>query len=149
MDNLNKLTLRRANKEDAPLTFEWRNSEVVRQHSFNSDAISWESHHHWFLNSLENASRVLLIAEKNNIPIGVLRFDIEGDETEVGIYLNPLFHGKGLGTLLLQLGSEWIRDNISTVKKIIAKVMPKNIGSHKAFLKSGFKEFYIAYEYKI
>src|SRR5438552_812493 len=101
-----EIMLRFATDMDAKDVFLWRNSPETRKYSFNSQAIKWEDHWQWFTNTLQQKDRFILIGEIQQEAIGVLRYDIHEEEAEVGIYLLPKLHGKGLGSHLLQVGNK-------------------------------------------
>jgi UDP-2,4-diacetamido-2,4,6-trideoxy-beta-L-altropyranose hydrolase len=133
------ITLRRATPEDCEATFHWRNDPSVRQHSINAAAIDRETHQRWFAKSLENPDRIILIGEVQGKPVGVLRYDLAGNQAAVSVYLVPGFAGKGFGTSLLIAGSDWMNQKYSTITTIEATVLHANVASRKAFEKAGYK----------
>ena len=143
------LILRQASSYDIEMISLWRNSPHARKYSFNTAEISWDNHQKWFRDTLQRKDRIIMIGELADTPIGVLRFELMKDEAEVSIYLDPNLYGKGLGTKLLQVGSEWLRANLPHIKRMTAKILQENIASKKAFLKAGFEEFYNIYHYDI
>jgi len=72
----NKLIFRFATKEDCELVFSWINDPLVRQNSYNSDTIPFETHKNWFLGKIENPDSFYLIFYFNNIPAGQVRLII-------------------------------------------------------------------------
>lgn len=142
-----EITLRAATINDASNLFEWRNAIETRRYSSNPNPIEIENHLRWLQHSLTLPNRRLLIAEHQNKPIGVLRFDIDSlDQAEISIYLVPGLAGKGWGTKILESGTEWVKDNLPQVKNLVAKILMENIGSQRAFEKAGFD--LSAYVYK-
>ena len=83
------------------------------------------------------------MALKDNTPCGTIRFDIDGEQAEIGIYIDPSFWGKGLGTQLLKLGESEIKKRVPNLKKIIAKIRVDNWASLKLFRKANYKENFV------
>lgn len=138
--------LRSAIEKDCESLFVWRNSEIIRQSSFNSDPIPWERHVEWFSNILSDPSKCLLIGEKANRPIGVLRYDLENGKADVSIYMVPGVIGQGLGTSLLKAGNKWLKLNKSKIKTVESQVQSFNKASHNLFNKAGFEDKFHTYQ---
>jgi UDP-2,4-diacetamido-2,4,6-trideoxy-beta-L-altropyranose hydrolase len=134
------LSLRRATIEDRESLFAWRNSEEVRARSFGSGTIAWADHVAWLERTLADPSRALLVGESEGAPVGVLRYDVRGDEAVVSIYMVPGRAGRGLGSRLLVHGTQWLRTAHPAVRRIRAEVQPDNAASRAAFLKAGYVE---------
>ena len=111
----------------------------MRQYSTDAAVIEWETHQQWFLNSLKNQDRAILIGEVQQKPVGVLRYDVSEGKAVVSVYLVPGCAGKGYGTLLLKTGSEWLGKNYAHITTVEAKILAINIASRKAFEKAGYK----------
>ena len=98
------LALRRATERDTPLLFEGRNAAHVRQWAFNRELIDWDNHVAWLASSLEHPQRLILIGDTPRGPVGMVRYDREGDSVEVSIYLFEGHAGVGWGQVLLASG---------------------------------------------
>jgi len=140
------ITLRMATVDDCKTIYKWRNAEETRRHFFDHGFIKWEDHCHWFENTIRNPGRVLLVGEFHDQEVGVLRYDNVGETAVVSAYLLPGIHGQGLGSQLLRVGSDWVKQNFSDVKKIRAEILFSNFPSKKAFEKAGYKENFSVYE---
>ena len=140
------LCLRPAVEADAERVYSWRNHPLVRRASLDTREIPWEEHLAWFRRALESAERRLLIAEQDESPVGVLRFDVKEEQAEISIYLDPGRTGQGLGTAMLRAGVEWARGKLQGVKVLSARIRPDNPGSLKAFEKAGFSESWRVYD---
>ena len=140
------IILRRATIEDCDAIYRWRNAEETRRHIFHPDPIPLESHIRWFRKLLEDANRVLLIGETAGEPVGVLRYDMQGSEALISVYLVPGTHGHGTGTHLIRSGSTWLKQYYPQIRSIKAEVMPTNITSRKAFINAGYKENMITFK---
>ena len=141
-----KITLRMATMDDCEAIYKWRNAEETRRHIFNSEPISLDKHRRWFMESLENPNRQILIAELHGRSAGVLRYDIDGRLAVISIYTVPGIKGYGIGTQIIRTGSDWLHRHFPDVHKIQAKVLPENVISKRAFVNAGYTEHHITYE---
>jgi UDP-2,4-diacetamido-2,4,6-trideoxy-beta-L-altropyranose hydrolase len=133
--------LRSAKSTDAVQVWNWANDPEVRQVSFNSDPIPWESHQPWFTRKLEDKSSVLLIACKleDDTPFGLIRFDLENAEAVVSVMLDSQSRGHGLGSRVLKRATQRIfaTREVTTVR---AYVKTDNPRSHRAFARAGYAD---------
>lgn len=134
------LKLRPATLDDAQLLFEGRNAEAVRRGSLETGVIDWSAHQNWLVASLSNARRLLLIAEADDGPVGVLRYDLHGVDAEVSIYLFEGRLGLGWGRALLARGEAFAADHWPQLKSLTAQVLPTNQPSLKVFREAGFTQ---------
>ena len=141
-----EITLRMATMDDCEAIYKWRNAEETRRHIFNPEQIRLNKHRIWFMESLKNTSRQILIAELHGRLVGVLRYDIDGRLAVISIYNVPGIKGYGIGTQIIRIGSDWLRRHFPDIHKIHAKVLPENVVSEKAFVNAGYTEHHIIYE---
>nr|WP_260525074.1 UDP-2,4-diacetamido-2,4,6-trideoxy-beta-L-altropyranose hydrolase [Pseudomonas sp. MWU16-30322] len=134
------LTLRAATLDDAHLLFDGRNAEAVRRWSLDTAAIEWPQHLNWLNASLRNPQRLLLIAEADDGPVGVLRYDLRGFEAEVSLYLLEGRFGLGWGRALLARGEAFVRARWPQLSAITAQVLPDNRPSLNVFRDAGFTQ---------
>lgn len=134
----NKLHLRRATKEDLMLYYKWANDPVTRSNSFNKDFISLESHISWFENMLKKDTSVLYVLVVDNACLGSIRFDMNGQNALLSYSIDKNYRGKGLGTVILELGIRQICKDFPTIKKINGYIHKNNIASIASFKKVGF-----------
>ena len=135
---MNKILIRKANKEDCLSVFEWRRDKITQEMSINKFNSSFESHSSWFLKSLSSNSRDIFIGELNGVKIGVCRFDLDqGREmAEVSLNINPSMRSKGFGKYFLK---ESIIIYLSNKKiKLNARIKKNNLASKKVFQYAGF-----------
>lgn len=130
---LNGIEILLAGEMDSQKLFEWRNHPTIRAVSTSSELFSWESHQAWFASVLVDNDRVLLIGYIENEPVGVVRFDKEGDSAKVSIYLVPEGGFKGQGKNLLLSAEQWIRENRSDIRHVQAVVLGDNKRSKQLF----------------
>lgn len=140
------LKMRLATIADEQDLYEWRNHPKIREVSFNQQVIPLEQHTQWFRNTLSNPNRLLLIGEMKKNPVGVVRFDIDGDSAEVSIYLIQENHHKGLGQSLLSSAEQWLKENKTNISLIKANVIEKNSISQRFFTQAGYKPVSRSYE---
>lgn len=136
------LNIRSALITDLEIYFKWVNEKVVRKNSFDSKKITLNNHEKWYLNKLKSKNTHLLIFEKESIPIGQIRFDINDSKAHIDYSIDKKYRGKGLGGILLKMGIRHIINN-PKIKNIIsfkAEVKISNISSIKIFENNGFKK---------
>lgn len=134
-----QVRLRAAEESDRDRLFQWRNTEEVRQSSKNQDPIPREVHDRWFSSTLSNPDRVLLVAEHEVGPVGVLRYDLNSSDALVSIYLVPGQAGRGYGPAILLAGKQWLRQHHPKTRQVNAEILPQNSASRRAFEEAGYK----------
>jgi UDP-2,4-diacetamido-2,4,6-trideoxy-beta-L-altropyranose hydrolase len=134
----NGVAIRTAILDDLESLFIWRNHPTIRAVSRNTDAIKWEDHRHWFASVLSDPNRLLLIGECEEVPIGVVRFDIRDHEAEISIYLVPDAKTSARGRDLLQSAEQWCSFNLPAVSTLRAHVLGANERSQHLFLAAGY-----------
>lgn len=137
--------MRLARREDARNLFEWRNAPEIRAMSRTRDPIAWETHVSWMDRVLADDNRHLLIGERQGLPVGVVRFDVEGDSAEVSIYKVPGQAGQGMGSDLLAAAESWLGQHYPSVRSLRAEVLGDNAASHRLFLAAGYEAGAAAY----
>jgi len=133
------IEIRVARQSDSDKLLEWRNHPTIRAASREPDVISWEDHQKWVASVLASSDRLLLIGQREGLPVGVVRFDIQGDKAEVSIYLVPDIKQPGQGRELLQSAEYWFAANRPKVNKISAYVLGDNERSQRLFLGAGYQ----------
>lgn len=140
------LTLRLACLNDAKLLYQWRNHPKTRKYFFDTSEISYDTHYEWMKSSLLNKNRVIYIILKDNLPIGVVRFDIDSTSAITDVYLDPTSHGLGYGKQSLVLAIKTLQKTRRNIRKIIAQVLEQNVPSRNLFISLNFKTTYRNYE---
>lgn len=131
---LGGIVMRRAVAEDSADLFRWRNHPSIRSVSRNSVEIQWETHQQWFTSVVNSTDRILLIGQKDELPIGVVRFDTKDNKAEVSIYLVPERVHTGQGRNLLLSAERWIIKERPDIQYIRASVLGRNKRSQQLFL---------------
>lgn len=142
---MSRIEIRLATENDSPKLFEWRNHPAIRAVSKNTDLIAWDDHCSWFASVLSDKDRTLLIGCIENKPVGVVRFDKEGDGVEVSIYLVPEGGYTGQGRNLLLSAERWLQANRLDIKRIRATVLSENSASQSLFLGANYQPERITY----
>ncbi len=149
-DNIgSNIFLRRVKYSDLDLLFKWANDPVVRSNSFNTESISYNEHVKWFEEMIENPTILQFILIDDDIPVGQVRLDVDGDEAEIGYSIGPAYRGKGYGHKILQLVLEEVKINYPSINRLISRVKADNTISNKLFVSEGYELFYSCYVHKI
>jgi len=141
-----QIVVRRAGLADCDAMLVWRNAEETRRYIFDSEPIALECHRTWFRKALENPDRVLLIGEIKGKPVGVLRYDLSGEEALISVYLVPGGQGQGVGTQLIRSGSVWLQEHQPRIKVVTAEILSTNVASLRAFAQAGYREHHLTYQ---
>ncbi|CAM4139489.1 UDP-2,4-diacetamido-2,4,6-trideoxy-beta-L-altropyranose hydrolase [Zobellia nedashkovskayae] len=130
------ISFRKAVKTDLELTYEWSNDELVRKNSFNSEQISLDDHSNWFMKKIIDNDNLFLIVQVNEVPAGVVRYELKGENAVVGVSIQNEFRGQGLATEFLIKSAELYFSKYD--KPIFAFIKKRNGASIKAFEKAGY-----------
>lgn len=133
------LIQRPARDEDATLLHEWRNEPGVRAASRDQAAIPYEGHVRWLRGVIADPDRTLLVAERAGEPVGTVRFERRGSESEISVTVAPHVRGGGVGTRLIAETSELELAARPELARIVAAVRPENERSRAAFERAGFR----------
>jgi UDP-2,4-diacetamido-2,4,6-trideoxy-beta-L-altropyranose hydrolase len=137
--NANRLQIRKVREDDCKQLWEWANDPDVRAVSFSSESISWEQHIEWFRSRLNNPAYVLHIATNGaEIPLGQIRYDLDGDQAVISMSLDREVRGKGYGSPLIWLSSQELFDT-TAITTVHAYVKQANEISVRAFEKAGYQ----------
>jgi UDP-2,4-diacetamido-2,4,6-trideoxy-beta-L-altropyranose hydrolase len=138
---LSDLELRRTLESDCQAFWEWANDAEARAASFRCKAISWEDHKNWFRGKLVDPKAILYTAtNRDGLPVGEVRYQIEGKRALLSINLSARFRNRGLGGKILAVATEKLFQECE-VESIDAYVKPMNEVSLKLFAGAGFSRF--------
>lgn len=134
------LGLRPVTPDDRELLWQWANDPQVRNASFSSEPIPWETHVAWFNEKISSPSTEMFIAEdERGSPVGQIRFDLCPDgDWEVDVSVAQPMRGHGFASDLIGRGVDLLRKT-DRASRVHAFVKPSNLASVKAFERSGFK----------
>lgn len=133
------VTIRPATADDCMRVLEWRNNPLIRRYSADSQPIPEERHREWFMQAIDDPSRMLLIGETDGEAIGVVRYDLEDERATVSIYLSPDLVGSGMGGDLLAAAEAHLCRQVPEVREIHAHVLRTNKGSTRMFEQAGYE----------
>jgi len=132
---------RRATREDAAMILKWRNAPYVRSVSRDNSVIEWEAHLAWFERIAASTDHLLLIVEKNAVPVGVVRFDrLAGQRYEISLYLNPVVAGLRLGLPMIGAAQQALSREAGCDIIILAETLPGNAVSQRLFRNAGYTQ---------
>lgn len=132
-----RMTLRPATMHDSAQMYVWRNNPAIRSVSRESAPLDRLAHDAWVARAIASPDRRLLIAERGDRALGVIRFDVvDADRCEVSLYVDPALGGLGLGRCLLAAGE----NNLAGMRGIVAEVLPDNAASARLFAAAGYTE---------
>lgn len=134
------MTVRAARITDAVISHRWRNDPRTRATAHVTASFEWVMHLDWWKTSLQSSTRKLLIGCCGAREVGVVRFDCEGSNALVSIYLDPDITGLGLGVALLEAGRRWLLHNQADVIELQASIRRNNIASQAAFRAAGYTQ---------
>ncbi len=133
------LSLRSATEADADLLREWRNDPDARAASRNTAEVGAGEHSAWLAAVLVDPDRKLLICEREDEPVGQVRFDRLGeDRYEISVALSPAVRGQGLSSHLIALAVEQLRES-NPGAEVEAHAREGNARSLAAFRRAGFQ----------
>ncbi len=132
------LDVRPVTIDDAELLLSWRNDPVSRANSFRSDPVTIDEHVRWLTDRLADPDSLLLVVERDGVPVGQVRFHPSGEnEVEIGVVVAPECRGLGLGAPVIVAGSiELLRRR--PVARILARIKAENSPSIAAFDLAGY-----------
>ena len=129
-----------AEEEHCEDVYKWRTAPENLEFSHNNNEFTLDSHEKWYKKIITSDDSDLLIAYKEDAPLGVVRFDYSDDRALISLYLVPGMHGKGWGFPLLLAANNWVVNNKPDVKEIKAEVIKKNIASKIIFFDAGYAQ---------
>lgn len=141
-DDANRRTLRfrDASIEDSRMIWEWANDPATRLASFSSESIPWEQHRNWFTAKLvDPCCLFFIVLSPDDLPIGQIRFQLDGKEAVISVSMDASQRGKGYGSQAVRAVSESVFAT-TAVEIIHAYIKPENLFSIRAFTKAGFQE---------
>ncbi len=128
------LSFRKADMKDAAWLLSLRNDPETRIHSLSQQEIDPEMHRQWLKNTLNNPSRILLIASMQQEDVASFRLDQKADGSiELSWTVAPKLRGKGIGSLLLSTVGAILPNHL----ELCACVLQGNPASLKLAQKAG------------
>lgn len=135
--------LRQVDGNDMKLLFKWANDPDVRANSFSTRQISLDEHKRWFARVIKDESIRQYIFICDDVPVGQVRYQIDGNAAEVSYSIAKEYRGQGYAAQMLELGREELEYDCPGVEYIIARVKPDNVASIKVFERLDYEKEYI------
>lgn len=137
---MTELYLRRAQKSDVNILYEWANETECRKQSFSSEPIAYESHVQWLEQTLKDETVQMYIVMSDEIPVGQIRLNINENQAVISYSLDCKHRGMGYGTSLLELAEHVVKETNPKVNTLIGKVKKDNGSSQKCFKENGYEK---------
>lgn len=133
------ISLRHAKPGDAKLVWQWANDRETRSASFESDSIPWPDHEKWYASKLSARNSPFYIATDpmKSTPVGLARFELQGDTAIISVNVAPDFRRKGFGVELIRVATRQFAET-APIYRIEAYVKPENERSIHAFTQAGY-----------
>lgn len=133
------ISFRECDKTDMIRVFNWSNDDLVRKNSFQTEPILFKNHKKWFLNKIRDKNSLFLVALINDVPAGIVRYEIGDTHSIVGLLVSKEYRGQGLADKFLVISSKLYFKNFNN--PILAYIKKENIASVNTFKKAGY--FYL------
>ncbi len=146
---INLLYLRPAKKTDVTILFGWAKEERIRKNVFDSRGISMDEYQAWFDQVLEDNNQIQLLMMNDEKPVGQTRLRVEGSIAEIDYSIPIEERNFTLGTEIIRLTIETVRNDYPQIEKLIGRVKPSNIASFLCFTYNGFEETNHQLEYNV
>ncbi len=133
------ITFRKATIDDCEQYYDWANDIAVREQSFKSHFIDFDSHVKWFAAKIDDPLfTFLLFSNENYEKIGQVRFQREEDNIAViGVSIGNEQRGKGYASIILKMASDFFL-NENPSYNVKAYIKNTNQASIQSFSKAGF-----------
>jgi UDP-2,4-diacetamido-2,4,6-trideoxy-beta-L-altropyranose hydrolase len=130
------VTLRLAEVNDRDLILAWQQNPGTRRFSHNPQPPTAAEHARWFAQTIDDPSRMLLIAQCGREPAGMLRLDREAaNRCKISILTAPDRYRQGIGTAALALARRLL-----VRAELHAEVLQANEASRVMFRRAGYRE---------
>lgn len=133
----------KADMEYVDVVFQWANDVTTRENAFNTNPIPYHDHIRWYSKKIDEESTLFYICKENDLNVGQLRLELEGNRAVISYSVDKDQRGRGLGKKIIKYAEELIRDNnISELDEVVlvGKVKKTNIASQKCFLTEGYSK---------
>ena len=131
---------RKASINDMLLYYEWANDKLVRDYSYNSEAIDLQKHENWFRQKLIDPNCLMLVFYNElDENIGQVRFQKQNEHSAlIGISIDQKQRGKGYSKKILKKASDFYLEQVKEIE-IEAYIKKTNIFSIQSFEGAGFQ----------
>jgi RimJ/RimL family protein N-acetyltransferase len=134
----NDIWFRNASAGDVDLYYAWANDPDVRNFSFSTDVIEYDSHVMWFQKRLNTPTcKLFIFLNAVNEPIGQVRIEMSGTTAVIGISIDKDVRGKGFSARMLKMATKEFTMNFSNIP-IYAYIKKENTASVRSFEAAGY-----------
>lgn len=139
MNKFENLCLIKASFEDARDIFLWRNDELSRYNSCNSEVLVYEDHLKWFSNKIQDTNCLIYILRESSSgsKLGMIRVEKKGYLGKISYLISPNYRNHGYGSKIINILESVIPNELSV---LIGFVKSGNTFSQKCFLKNHYIE---------
>ncbi len=132
------IDLRPVDDRDEDLLLAWSNDPVTRAASFSTESIAPAEHRSWLRRRLDDPSAVQLVGlDAAGRPLGLVRFDLDADNAEIGVTVAPDRRGHRWAAPLIDAGCRAVGARHGATR-VVARVKPSNVASQRAFVDADF-----------
>ncbi len=128
-----KILAKKISKSDLIFALQLRNIRSIRDNFFNTKVLSIKEHKKWFFKKINSKKDVFLIIKKNNVKIGIIRYDKKEFYYHISISILPKYQSQNLGSLALTASEDILKKGM-----IISNIKKNNKKSLNFFLKNGY-----------
>jgi len=132
------IILRPVQEKDIDLIFQLSNDPLVRNNSFNTEVITYETHTEWFRKTLMNKSIFFLAVEVDGLFAGQVRYATNNDYAEISISITSQFRGRCLGSTIVRMADKMLKKQYPFLMYVTARTKPDNIASGRIFISAGY-----------
>jgi UDP-2,4-diacetamido-2,4,6-trideoxy-beta-L-altropyranose hydrolase len=133
------IELKRVLISDENQTYLWISNPKIRAFSLTQKKIKLEAHQNWFRAKITADNCLYFIGWIGETAIGSVRFDLKGGDGLISFLVDPNYHGKGYGRILLDKGIKEVIES-TKIERVKGIVMKGNTPSRNHFLNLGFVE---------
>ncbi|OAN46645.1 hypothetical protein A6A04_05910 [Paramagnetospirillum marisnigri] len=138
--DLMAVELRPATLADGEDLLAWRNDPLTRENSLETGQVARDGHFAWLAGVLADPQRLILVGERGEGKVGMVRFDTMGErEWRVSISVAPEARGRGLGRVLLAFAVGRI-ERLRGPGAMVAEIRESNAASQSIFTACGFRQ---------
>ena len=127
---------------DQAIILAWRNDPNVRSLSINQDFIEIATHNEWFQSVLKDPNHFTLMCWLGTKRVGLVRYQLKGNECTVSIMVNPLYKKLGFGSFMLKNSIIPLKKAFPLSEWVDARIHAANLASLKLFKKAGYQDFW-------
>lgn len=92
----------------------------------------------WTRSLCAGGASVVLVVEKEEVPVGYITVDLDGDQSEIGLVaVASDYRGQHLGTLLVNSAMDWAYSHDAKTMTVVTQ--GRNIGALRTFEGCGFR----------